>query len=126
MSAFAPISLKDQFTVERTFNPQSIDSAGVATWLDTALSFDEKCKVSMSVSLPRNGGTVARIKQKITVPVMDAVDTTKKIAETYVIIEAVIPKIASQDIRRKLKAMASDLLADAVTTAAYDNLESIY
>lgn len=126
MSAFATLSLKNNAAVEQTFYPQSIDSAGVATWLDSAASLDAKRKVSMSVALPRNGGTVARIKQKVTIPVMDSVDATKKVAETYVVIEAVIPKIASETIRLDLKALATDLLADAVSTAAFQNHESIY
>jgi hypothetical protein len=126
MTAFATISLLNNAAVEQAFTPQSIDSVGVANWLDAGTTFDSKRKVSMSVSLPRNGGTVSRIKQKVTIPVMDSIDTTKKVAEAYVIIEAVIPKLASETIRLDLRAMAKDLLNDAVSTAAYQNLEAIY
>lgn len=80
----------------------------------------------MSVSLPKNGSQVARIRQKVMVPIMDSVDASKKIAEAYVNIEAVIPKQASDTTRLDLRKLADTLLQSAVTTAAFTSFEAIY
>lgn len=125
MSAFAALSLQNNAAVAQTFNPQSID-AGVSVWLGTEPVLDAKKKVTMSVNLPKNGSTVSRVKQRITVPVMDTVDATKKIAEAYVDMVFVLPKQASETIRLDLRKYADQLLTNAVTTAAVQNLEAIY
>lgn len=126
MSAFAALSLQNNAAVAQTFNPQSIDAAGVSIWLGTETVLDAKKKVTMSVSLPKNGSTVSRVKQRITVPVMDAVDPTKKVAEAYVDTVFVLPKQASETVRLDLRKYADQLLTNAVTTAAVQNLEAIY
>lgn len=126
MSAFAAVTLQNNAASNVTFNPQSIDSAGVAKWLTSDSVFDARKSVTMSVSLPKNGSTVARVKQKVIVPIMDTVDANKKVAEAYVTIEAVIPKLASETVRLDLRKYADTLLTNAVSTAAYQNLEAIY
>jgi hypothetical protein len=57
---------------------------------------------------------------------MDAVDTTKKIAEAYADITVVLPKQATLTNRLDLRAYAKSLLADAVSTAAFTDFEAIY
>jgi len=126
MSAFAALSLQNNAAVAQAFNPQSIDAAGVATWYGTETVLDAKKKVTLSVSLPKNGSTVSRVKQRISVPIMDAVDATKKIADAYVDITFVLPKQASETVRLDLRKYADQLLINAVTTAAVQNLEAIY
>lgn len=127
MSAFASITLQNNAAANVTFNPQSIDANGVASFLSTDTTvLDAKKKVTMSVSLPKNGGSVARVKQRVVVPIMDTVDTTKKMAEAYVNIEFVMPKNASDIIRLDLRKYADTLLTNAITTAAVQNLEAIY
>lgn len=126
MAAFAPLNLKNNAAVEVVFNPTSIDSNGVATFLTNDSSYDAKKVATMSVKLPTKGGTMTRIKQKVLIPIMDTIDATKKVGEAYVVIEASIPKIASESVRLDLRAHAADFLSDAVTTAAYQNLEAIY
>lgn len=126
MSAFAPVTLNDSAAAAVAFGPQSIDSTGLATYLDNNSVYDAKRKLTMLVSLPKNGSTVARIKQKVLIPIMDPVVTTKKIAEAYITIEAVVPKTADATARADLKAFAANLLANAVSTAAFTNLEAIY
>lgn len=126
MTAFAALSLANNAAVAQSFTPQSIDSAGVARWLDTQSIYDAKKTVTMSVSLPKGKSSVARVKQKIVIPVMDAVDTTKKIGESYAYVELVYAKQASQTDRLDLRAYAKNLLADATTTAASTSLEGIY
>lgn len=126
MSAFAVLTLANATPTNVAFNPQSIDSNGVATFMTNDAIFDSKKRVTMAVSLPKNGSSVSRVKQKIVIPVMDATDANKKVAEAYVTIEAVIPKLASETDRLNLKAFATNLLSNAVSTAAYQNLEAIY
>lgn len=126
MSAFAALTLQNNAAANVVFNPQSIDSDGVATYLTSDAIFDSKKKVTMSVALPKGGSSVARIKQRVMIPIMDTVDTNKKVAEAYVTIEAVIPKLASETARLDLRKLADTLLANAVSTAAYQSLEAIY
>lgn len=126
MSAFAALVLKNAAAVDVTFNPSSIDAAGVATWVTNASVFDAKERVTMSVSLAKNGSTVSRIKQKVTIPIMDTVDTSLKLAEAYATIEVVIPKSSTSTHRLDLRKHCSTLLDHAVSTAAFTDLESIY
>lgn len=126
MSAFAAVTLQNNAAANVVFNPQSIDGSGVAKWFTSDSVYDARKVLSMSVSLPKNGSTVARVKQKIAVPIMDTVDATKKVAEAYVMIEAVIPKLASETVRLDLRKYADTLLTNAVSTAAFQNLEAIY
>jgi hypothetical protein len=126
MSAFAALSLLNNAGTAVVFNPQSIDASGVAKWTTNEASYDAKRVVTMSVSLPKNGSSVIRIKQKVLVPIMDAVDATKKVGEIYVNIETVIPKLASETNRLDVRKLADTLLQNAVSTAAFQNLEAIY
>lgn len=126
MTAFAALTLQNNAAANVTFNPQSIDSSGVAVWLTSDSVFDAKKKVTMSVSTPKGNGTVSRIKQRVIIPIMDAVDTSKKVSEAYINIEAVIPKTTSETIRLDLRKHADTLLTNAVSTAAFQNLEAIY
>lgn len=126
MSAFAAVTLQNNAAANVVFNPAAIDSSGVARWMTNDSVFDAKKLVTMSVTLPKNGSSVTRIKQKVSVPIMDTVDTNLKVADAYVTIEAVIPKLASETIRLDLRKYADTLLQNAISTAAYQNLEAIY
>lgn len=126
MTAFAALTLSlDAVPTTEVLSPQSIDGSGVARWLGTAASLDAKKSLSMSVTLPKPNGTVSRIKQRFTIPVIDGV-TGLKTGESTVVIEAVIPKVASATDRAALRYAAMDLLAEAPTVAAYLSLESVY
>jgi hypothetical protein len=126
MTAFAALTLPNNAAVDQTFNPVGIDPQGVAKWLGTETILDGKKSVTMSVALPKNGSTVVRIKQRVTIPVMDAVDTTKKIAEAYADVVIVLPKQATATNRLDLRRFTEKLLENAVTTAAVSDFESIY
>lgn len=126
MSAFAALSLLNEAAVATTFNPASIDSVGVAKWLGTESILDAKKSVTMSVTLPKNGSSVARIRQRVMIPIMDTVDVNKKVAEAYADVTIVLPKLASSTNRLDLRKFADQLLINAVTTAAVSNFESIY
>lgn len=127
MSAFANMTLNNNAAVAVVFNPQSIDSNQVATYMVSADGIlDAKRRASISVTLPKNGSVVSRVKGKIVVPVMDTVETTKKIGEVIVNIDAAIPKVASETQRLDALAFAKNLLGHANMTAAFQNLEAIY
>lgn len=125
MPAFAVMTLQDQTPANVTFNPQSIE-ANVARWIDAQSVFDAKKSVTHSVSAPKGGSAVSRVRQRVTVPIMDAVDTTKKIGEIIVNVDAVIPKVSSEAQRLLALALVKTLLAHANTTAAYQSIEGVY
>lgn len=126
MSAFATLTLQNNAAANVVFAPSSIDSNGVASWFVTNSVYDARWKATMALSLPKNGGTVARLKQRIVIPVMDTVDATKKIGEGYVNIEFVLPKQMSSTNRLDLRKLADTMITNAVTTAGVTDLESIY
>lgn len=126
MTAFAVLTLNDNAAAAQTFNPASIDSSSVAKWLGTEALLDAKKSVTMSVSLPKSTGSVVRVRQRVAIPIMDSVVTNKKIGESYADITIVIPKFASSTDRLNLRAFTQNLLANAVSTAAITNFESIY
>lgn len=127
MTAFAVLSLANTAMTAIAFNPVGIDSSGVARWMTTSeTSLDARRSATMSVGLPKNGSNVVRVKQRVAIPVMDTVDTTKKVAEAYVNIEFVLPKQASDTVRLDLRAFAKNFVDHAATTAAVTNFESQY
>jgi hypothetical protein len=127
MTAFAVLSLANNATTAIAFNPVGIDASGVARWMTTSeASLDARRGATMSVGLPKNGSNVVRVKQRVAIPVMDTVDTTKKVAEAYVNIEFVLPKQASDTVRLDLRAFAANFISHAATTAAVTNFESQY
>jgi hypothetical protein len=126
MTAFAALTLPNNAAVDQTFTPVGIDPQGVAKWLGSETILDGKKSVTMSVALPKNGSTVVRVKQRVTIPVMDAVDTTKKIAEAYADVVMVLPKQATETNRLDLRRYTEKLLENAVSTAAVTNFEAIY
>lgn len=127
MSAFATLSLQNEAAVAQSFAPAGIDPQGVAKWMtNTETVFDARRVATMSLSLPKNGSSVVRLKQKVLIPIMDTVDTTKKIGEAYALVELVMPKTASTTVRLDLRKYADQFLTNAVTTAAVQNFESIY
>lgn len=127
MTAFASLSLLNYAAVAQSYVPSSINSNAVASWLTSTESiFDARRAASLSVTVPKNGSKVARVKLRVNVPVMDPVDTTLKVADCYCNIEFVLPKQASLTQRRDLQAYIKSFLADATTVAAVENFESIY
>lgn len=125
MSAFATLTLQNNAAANVVFSPANIEG-GIATWYTTASVYDAAWKVTMQVKRPVNGSTVARVKQRIVVPIMDTLDATKKVGEGYVDVEFVLPKIMSETNRLDLRKMLDTLALNAVTTAAVQNIESIY
>lgn len=126
MSAFAAITLQNNAAANVVFNPAALGSDGVAKWFTADSVYDAKQSVTMSLSLPKNGSQVVRVKQKVVVPIMDTVNPSLKVAEAYANVEFVLPKNASETVRLDLRKYVSTLLTNAVTTAAVQSLEAIY
>lgn len=126
MSAFAALALTNNAAATVTFNPQSIDSSGVAKWLTSESIFDSKMVATMSVAVPKNGSSVSRIKMKISIPVMDTIDVNKKVADCYGTMEFVLPKLATSTTRLDLRKFCDTMLTNAIATAAFTSIEAIY
>lgn len=126
MTAFAAITLLNHAAANVVFAPNKIDAAGVAKWLGAETIYDGKRSATLSVTLPQNGSTVVRIKGRINQPIMDTVDTAKKVGDMYLNIEGVIPKLASETNRLDLLALSKSFLDNPAIEAAFQNLESQY
>lgn len=122
MSAFAPIVL----ATAGTFAPSSIDSQGVAKLFKAGTGgFDTRQAVSLSVRLPKVGGSVARVTAKGVIPIIDAV-TGLKTGECIASCEFILPSKADAADREAVHTLMSEFLADNAVTAAVYELESIY
>lgn len=127
MTALASITLVDGVPADHVFNPSSIDSAGVAhLYTVGSTGFDSREQISLLVKLPKNGGSVARVTAKVTLPIMDPAETTVKIGELIGTVEFVLPKTATFAQREMLLALVTAFMADDSVLAAVGSLESIY
>jgi len=127
MSAFAVLTLKDNSAANVTFNPLTIDSStGVATWATADAIYDAKKFVTWSSRTPSSKSSKARLKLKVTIPIMDVVDTTKKVDEAICSIEIAVPRNQALTPRLDLKAFADTLLQNAIVTAFMTTYEGIY
>lgn len=125
MPAFASITVNNDAAVAQTFTPQSI-TEGIAKWVSNDAVLDAKRVITASSSLPSKGGSVARQKVKITLPVMSPTDATLKIAEGYFIGEFVYPKQMSDTQRKDLRAYGANFLDRAEVTTFATSLEGTY
>lgn len=126
MSAFAALTLPNNAAVNVVFSPQSIDSNGVATWMTQDSVYDARSVITSSLKLPKNNSSMVRIKERIVVPVMDSVNPSLKLGESIVNIDVALYKGSSETHRLDLRKYAEKLIADAINTAAFQKLESIY
>lgn len=127
MPAFAALQLKNQAASEITYSPADIDpSTGVSRWIGAGAVFDARTQVTSSVTYPKSTGTKVRIKGKISVPLMDTVDTTKKIDEAIASFEIAVPKNMVLLSRQDLRAALADFLIDTVVVKAVEDFESVY
>lgn len=126
MAAFASLTLQNNAAANVVFTPSKIDSNGVAVYYSTAAVIDARPMASLAVKLPSKASNVARVTGKVVVPVMDAVDTAKKIGDCIGSFEIVMPKTATETQRLDVRKLLDTLLVNAVSTAAVQNLESVY
>jgi hypothetical protein len=127
MSAFATLSLKNQAGTEVNYSPADIDQkTGVARYLGAGAVYDERPQVTVSVSYPSGKGTKIRVRGKISFPVMDPVDTTKKVDEQLALFEFSLAKNSALASRQNLRAAIADFLTDTVVVKAIEDFESVY
>lgn len=126
MTALASLALQNNAAAAVTFTPVGRDSQGVTKWMTQDSVYDARKVVTMSLTHPKNGSSVIRLKFKVSIPVMDAVDAAKKMSDCYANVELVMPKTASETTRLDLRKLLDTLLISAVTTAAVQLLEDVY
>ena len=124
MAAFAALVLNNG-TTNVSIAPSAIQE-GVAFWRLAGGVFDAKVVITQSVTMPRGSSQVYRVKQKLVFPVMDTVDTSKKIGEMVQNVEYIIPKASLSADRVKFWNTAKSLSADAVTSAAVQDGEMVF
>lgn len=125
MPAIAALVLKNNAATDVTFAPAG-QTNGITTFMTDDSVFDAKRKVTTSIQLPKPGSSVSRIKFKVTVPIMDTVDASKKNAEIVINIDAVLPKSSSVAQRLDARNFARDLLTHANVTSMFTSLENYY
>jgi hypothetical protein len=127
MPAFANISLKNQAAVEVVYTPADIDpTSSVARYLGAGASFDARPQVTISTSYPKGNSTKVKVKGKIVFPVMDTLDTTKKVDENIGQFEFSMSKSSALLTRQDLRAALADFLVDTTVVTAVENFESVY
>jgi hypothetical protein len=127
MSAFAALALTNEAATSVTFSPMSIDtSTGIATYATSDGIFDAKSVVSISTRVPSAKSTRARLKLKVSIPIMDPVVTSKKADECLVSVEFSLPRNATSAMRLDTRAYAKALIAHATSTAFLTSFEGIY
>lgn len=126
MAAIASVTLADGQVAPSNvvFTPQDKDANGVVLWLAPGSTLDERPRLSASVRLPKNGSAVSRVQARIAIPIMDTVDTTKKIGDAIFAGEFVLPKTVSLASRKNLLAFAKNFLDHAVIESAVHDLEA--
>lgn len=127
MSAFATLQLKNQAATEVSYSPADIDpSTGIARWLGAGAVFDAKPVVTLSVSYPKGTSGKVRVRGKISVPIMDTVDTTKKVDENIATFEFSLSKKSVLLSRQDLRAALADFCIDSTVVKAVEDFESVY
>lgn len=127
MPAFANISLKNQAAVEVVYTPADIDpTSSVARYLGAGASFDARPQVTISTSYPKGNSTKVKVKGKIVFPVMDTLDTTKKVDENIGQFEFSMSKSSALLTRQDLRASLADFLTDPTVVTAVENFESVF
>lgn len=127
MSQFTTLNLKNQAATEVAFANSKIDyQTGVSTWIAAGSSFDSRQKATLSMTLPSARSNRARVKAKVSIPIMDVVDATRKVDELVCNVEFVLPSKSILADRQNLRAYVADFLTDAVIVAAVENFEGVY
>lgn len=127
MSAFTILQLKNHAASEVSYSPADIDpKTGIARWLGAGSVYDARPQVTLSVAYPQGNGTKVRVRGKIVVPIMDSVDTTKKVDEQIATFEFSLSKRSTLLERQNLRAALADFCIDTVIVKAIEDFESAY
>lgn len=127
MTQFVAITLKDRAAADAVFSNTNINYVnGVATWKNSGVSYDTGRLASFSLSIPTAKSTRCRIKAKMVIPLVDPLDSTKKIDELIANVEFVIPKQSVLTARQDLRALIVSFLGSDAIVAAVNNFEGVY
>lgn len=131
MTAFASQNLKNNAGSNVAFAPQTINSTnGVASWATSAeTTYDMKSFLSISSSVPSAKSSKARMKVKISVPLIftDVEGRTSKTDEAIATLDIAIPKNMVLLDRQNLQAYMKSVLTDAsFVTNFMSAFEGIY
>lgn len=129
MSLYAPVSLKNQAATAVAFLPTTVErnaNINVANWAVAGTVYDARHKLSASLQLPSARSTRAKVKLKLTIPLMDTVNPAIKRDESIINIDFSMPKSAALLDRQNLRAYAADLLTNAMVTAMVEGFEGVY
>lgn len=125
MTAFATLTLNDG-TADRAFLAKTL-VGNLATWrYGAGTYFNADHQITMSFSLPKPGGQVVRVKQKVVVPVMDPLVESSKIADIVCNIDILMPVKATAAARTIAYNYVKNLLANAVTSDGVVNQQGIF
>lgn len=134
MPAFASVTLTDAAAANVVFAPLSLDQNGVGRLAGTAShsasaasvsGFAAKRQFTTSVSLPKNGSKVVRVKQKVSIPQFNAASGLKT-GDVIANLEFVIPADADATDIADVLAHSASLLGNALTDAAVNDFENVY
>lgn len=127
MPAFAALVLKNNAATNVTFNPLTIDTTtGVASYATSEAVWDAKSTCTVSSSTPSAKSSRAKQRVRVTVPIMDAVDTTKKIDEVIIDVQCNYSRLSTSGHRNDARAFADSALQHAIATAFATSYEGIY
>lgn len=106
------------FTGTALFAPYRQDTqTGMISYIGPGESYDARPVLTLLSTFPKNGSNRLRQRVKMSIPVMDPVDPTKKIDELIFSMEVSLPKNASLETRNDLKAYAADLTQQSIFRA---------
>lgn len=132
MPAFAAVVGKDfngsltGATNAVTYTPNLIDANGVAVFSNDGAVYDANKRLSVSVKRPTKGSQVIRVQLKLVHPIMDATDTTLKVGECLVNLEAVFPKRATLAERELIMGHLVHIVNETDVSGVFTVLESFY
>lgn len=127
MGSLATLALKDASGSEVNFLVSGINySNNVASWNADGSSYDARPQATFSLSLPTARSTRARVRAKVSIPIMDVANPLVKRDELICNVEFVLPKSADLADRQDLRSYVADFLTDTVITNAVDKFESVF
>lgn len=127
MTNFTTLQLKNQAGTEVNFTVQGISyTNGVASWNAAGGSYDASSIATFSLQQPTARSTRARVRAKLTIPIMDVVNPLRKVDDLIASVEFVLPKQSALADRQNLRAYLADFLTDSVIVNALEKFEAVY
>lgn len=127
MTQFTTLNLKDDSASEVAFTVEGINyQTNVASWVNVGSFYDESPRATFSLVPPTARASRARVRAKVTIPIMDSVSGAIKVDELIANVEFVLPKNSNLNQRKNLRAFLVDFVNDNVVINAIQNFESVY